>query len=71
VTPLLHATIFPVIGLILSLVRKRTVDAIAILTMVGLAIHILVTLVAPNVGIALVVRSLDGRSSGSRSSSPR
>ncbi|MGH7925438.1 MAG: VC0807 family protein [Candidatus Binatus sp.] len=60
VMPLLYATIFPVIGLILSLVRKRTVDAIAIITMAGLSIHIVVTLLARTVRIALVVRSLDG-----------
>jgi hypothetical protein len=60
VMPLLYATIFPVIGLILSLVRKRTFDAIAILAMTGLAFHIVVTLLARSVGIALVVRSLDG-----------
>ncbi len=58
--PLLYATIFPVIGLIVSLARKRTVNAIAILVMVGLTLHIVVTLLAPNVGVALVVRSLDG-----------
>ncbi len=60
VMPLLYATIFPVVGLILSLIRKRTVDAIAIIVMLGLAIHIVVTLLAPTVRIALVVRSLDG-----------
>src|SRR5579872_3495461 len=60
VMPLLYATIFPVFGLILSLLRKRSVDAIAIITMVGLAFHIVVTLLARTVGIALVVRSLDG-----------
>ena len=60
VMPLLYATIFPVIGLILSLLRTRTVDAIAIITMVGLAFHIVVTLLARTVGVALVIRSLDG-----------
>ena len=58
--PLLYATIFPVIGLMLSLLRKRVVDAIAIITMVGLALHIAVTLLTRSVSIALVVRSLDG-----------
>jgi len=58
--PLLYATIFPVIGLIFSLVRKRTVDAIAIIATVGLALHIVITLLARNVGLALVIRSLDG-----------
>jgi len=60
VMPLLYATIFPVIGLILNLVRKRTADAIAILAMAGLAIQISVTLLARNVGIALVALSLQG-----------
>ena len=39
VLPLLYATIFPVIGLMLSLLRKRAVDGVAIITMVGLAFH--------------------------------
>lgn len=60
VTPLLYATIFPVIVLILSMLRKRTVDAIAILAIVGLGFHVIITLLARTVGIALVVRSLDG-----------
>jgi hypothetical protein len=60
VMPLLYATVFPIFGLVLSLVRKRAADAIAILAMAGLAIHIVVTLIAPTVGIALVIRSLDG-----------
>jgi hypothetical protein len=60
VMPLLYATIFPVIGLMTSLLRTRAVDAIAIITMVGLAFHIVVTLLARTVAIALVVRSLDG-----------
>ena len=60
ITPLLWATVFPVIGLILGLVRKRAVDAIAIIAMVGLALHIVTTILARTVGIALIVRSLDG-----------
>ena len=60
VTPLLYATVFPVQGLILGLVRKRAVDATAIIAAAGLAIHITVTLLARNVGVALVIRSLDG-----------
>ncbi len=64
VIPLLYATIFPIIGLILSLLRKRTVDAIAILVMAGLALHIVVTLLAPTVRVALVIRSFDGAAIG-------
>ena len=60
VLPLLCATTFPVIGLMLSLLRKRAVDVIAIITMVGPAFHIAVTLLMRSVSIALVVRSLDG-----------
>lgn len=60
VMPLLYATIFPVLGLILGVVRKRTVDVIAIIAMAALAMHIAVTLVARDVGIALLAISLDG-----------
>jgi hypothetical protein len=60
VVPLLYATIFPVIGVVLSLVRKRTVDTIAIIAMAGLVLHITVTILARSVGVALAVRSLDG-----------
>lgn len=64
VIPLLYATIFPVLGLIVGLVRKRTIDAIAILAMAGLALHIVVTLLAPTVRAALVIRSFDGAAIG-------
>jgi hypothetical protein len=60
VVPLLYATAFPVFGFILGLIRKRQVDAIAILSMVGIAIHMAVTVLVGNVGLALVARSLDG-----------
>jgi hypothetical protein len=60
VMPLLYATIFPVFGLILNVVRKRTVDVIAIIAMAAFAMHIAVTLIARNVGFALVAISLDG-----------
>jgi len=60
VAPLLYATIFPVIGFVLGLVRKGTVDAIAIVALAGLVLHTLATILARSIGIALVVRSLDG-----------
>lgn len=47
-------------GLLLSLVRKGTVDAIAILAMVALAMDTAAALLVPTVGIALVVPSPDG-----------
>lgn len=58
--PLLYATIFPIVGLIFSIARRRTVDAISILVVLGLAYHIVIVLLAPNIVIALVIRSLDG-----------
>jgi hypothetical protein len=58
--PLLYATIFPVIGLLLGFILQRTVDVIAILAMAGLMLHVVVTLLARSVGVALVIRSLDG-----------
>jgi uncharacterized membrane protein len=45
IMPLLYATIFPVIGLILGIVRKRAADVIAIIAMAALGMHIAVTLV--------------------------
>lgn len=60
VMPLLYATIFPVLGMILGIVRERTFDVIAIIAMAALAMNIAVTLVVRNVGIALVAISLDG-----------
>jgi hypothetical protein len=60
VVPLLYATIFPVFGVMLGIVRKRTVDVIAIIAMAALAVHIAVTLVARDVGVALIAISLDG-----------
>ncbi|HEY3778756.1 MAG TPA: VC0807 family protein [Rhizomicrobium sp.] len=60
IIPLVCATVFPIAGLVLSLARKRAVDAIAILVMAGIAIHIAVTLIARSIAIALVARALDG-----------
>lgn len=60
VVPLLYATIVPSSDLMLSIVRKRAVDVIAIIAMAALAMHIAVTLVARDVDIALIAISLDG-----------
>lgn len=65
IKPLLCATIFPVVGLLLSFVRKRSIDAIAILAIVGITEHLAVTIIAGNVITALVARSLDGALIGS------
>ena len=60
VMPLLYASMFPALGSILGIVRKGTVDVIAMIVMAALAMHIVVTLIARNVGITLVAISLDG-----------
>lgn len=60
IVPLLYASAFPVFGFLLGLARTRRADAIAILSLAGIGLHIAVTLIAKNVGIALVARSLDG-----------
>jgi hypothetical protein len=60
VVPLLYATIVPVFGRMLSIVRKRALDVIAIIAMAALAMHIAVTLVARDVDIALIAVSFDG-----------
>ena len=60
ITPLLYATIFPIVGLISGLIRKRALEFIAIFAMAGITIHVVATLLARDVAIALVLRSLDG-----------
>ncbi len=60
VIPLLYATIFPVVGILLGLLRNRRVDGIALLALLGIVIHVAVTLLIGNVATALVVRSFDG-----------
>jgi hypothetical protein len=47
VLPLLYATIFPVIGFLFQLLRKRTMDAIALIALAGIAIHLTVTSCRP------------------------
>lgn len=58
--PLLYATIFPVIGFLFGLLRKRAMDVIALLALAGIAIHLTVTVLSPNVSTALVLRSFQG-----------
>lgn len=63
-TPLLASTVFPFLGLTIGLVRKKTVDAIAIISLVEITISIIVTLVASSVTLALVARALQGTLTG-------
>jgi len=60
IEPLLYVTVFPVAGFILSLARKRSIDAIAILVLLGLATRIGVTIAVGDIKTALVARSLEG-----------
>ncbi|HTA45698.1 MAG TPA: hypothetical protein VK789_24790 [Bryobacteraceae bacterium] len=56
IVPLLYPTIFPAIGIVPSVVRKRTLDAIAAVAMRGLVKHIVVTIPARSAGVTRVVR---------------
>jgi hypothetical protein len=60
VLPLLYAMVFPIAGFLFGIVRKRTLDAIALIVLFGLTYHVAVTAASPNIGTALVVRSLQG-----------
>src|SRR5471032_398500 len=60
VTPLLYATIVPVLWLAWNTIRNRSVDAIAIIAICETIATISVTLLAKNVGWALIARALQG-----------
>jgi hypothetical protein len=63
-TPLVVSTAFPLLGLMLGLTRRRTVDYIAVISLVEISIGIVVTLVASSVRLALVARALQGTLTG-------
>jgi hypothetical protein len=65
VLPLLYTTIFPIAGFLFGVVRKGMVDAIALIALAGIAIHLTFTILSPNVGTALVLRSFQGTIIGS------
>jgi hypothetical protein len=60
VLPLLYTTIFPLAGFLFSVLRKGMVDAVALIAVAGIAIHLTVTILSPDVGTALVLRSFQG-----------
>lgn len=60
IMPLLYASIFPVLGLAVSLIRTRSIDAIAIFAIFGIAYSIATTLLAGEVHLALIVGSTQG-----------
>jgi len=60
ILPLLYASAFPLIGLVISLVRTRTVDAIAMFALFGMAYSITTTVLAGEVHLALIIGSSQG-----------
>jgi hypothetical protein len=64
VAPFLVSTAFPLLGLMLGMARRRTVDYIAVISLVEISIGIVVTLAASNVRLALVARALQGTLTG-------
>ena len=60
VIPLLYATVVPALWLAFNTIRSRAVDAIAIIAICETVATIAVTLLAKNVGWALIARALQG-----------
>jgi hypothetical protein len=58
--PLLYASIFPVLGLLYGIARKRTLDFIALIALFEISVNVTATLIASNIRWALVARSLTG-----------
>jgi hypothetical protein len=58
--PLLYATVFPLTGLAVGIVRNRTVDMIAAIVLFSMAVNIAAIFLTPNLKWALVARSLNG-----------
>jgi len=57
---LLYASVFPLLGLAVSLIRTRSIDAISIFAIFGIAYSIATTLLAGEVHLALIVGSTQG-----------
>jgi hypothetical protein len=64
IAPLLVSTAFPLLGLMLGMARRRTVDYVAVISLVEISIGIVVALAASNVRLALVARALQGTLTG-------
>ncbi|HXC54495.1 MAG TPA: VC0807 family protein [Rhizomicrobium sp.] len=60
IVPLLYSTVLPALWLAYGTLKKRSVDAIAIIAICELVVTITVTLLAANVGWALIARALQG-----------
>jgi hypothetical protein len=60
VMPLIYASIFPLAGLVLGLVRTRTVDFIALIALFEISYNVTTALLAANLGWAVILRSSEG-----------
>lgn len=60
VQPLVYASVFPMVGLVLGIVRKRVVDMVAVLVLITIAINVCAIFLTPSIKWALVARSLNG-----------
>jgi hypothetical protein len=60
VVPLVYASIFPILGLVLGHIRTRMIDFIAVLALFEISYNIATALAASNVHWAIVLRSAEG-----------
>ncbi len=60
VMPLVYASIFPLVGLILGLIRTRMVDFIAVLALFEISYNVVTALLASTVHWAVILRSSEG-----------
>jgi hypothetical protein len=60
VIPLVYASIFPLVGLALGLIRTRMVDFIAVLALFEISYNVVTALLASNVHWAVILRSSEG-----------
>lgn len=60
VLPLLYSSIFPIVGFLVGILRKRMIDVISVIVLAGILFHVSVTVLSPNVSTALVARSFQG-----------
>lgn len=65
IRPLLYSTIFPIVGFFVGLVRKRSLDAVALIALFSISAHVTLTILSSTVAMALVLRSFTGAIIGS------
>ena len=58
--PLVYASIFPLVGLVVGLIRTRMVDFIAVLALFEISYNVVTALLASNVHWAVILRSSEG-----------